>query len=105
MTLCKYAQEWYYLHMELITVTEAARRAGVRREAIYYSIKAGKIKANREYGNVLVDANELTHYKPRASVTRVPPRRHVTGLGKFASVLSSTEEYFARKAEEKALER
>jgi excisionase family DNA binding protein len=91
--------------MQLISVSEAARRAGVRREAIYYSIRAGKINAHRESGAVLVEAEQVDRYNPRASSSRAPKQRHVTGRGRFADVLSSVDDFIARKAEEKALER
>jgi excisionase family DNA binding protein len=95
--------------MELLSVKEAAERAGVTSKAIYYSISHGKLTAHKKYGRVLVDALEVDKYSPRAiSNTRSGPvgnQRLLTGRGFLAQAPGSTEEFMARKVSEKALER
>jgi excisionase family DNA binding protein len=87
--------------MEMITVTEAARRIGVRREAIYYKIKVGALKAHREYGNILLEAADIDAYKPRAHASR----RQSRSYGLLANRGRSVDDFMRRKQEEKALDR
>lgn len=87
--------------MELITVTEAASRLGVRREAIYYSIRQGKLTAHRDFGRVLVEAEQVAAYRPRRDIKR----KTLRGRGYLAGRQGSVDEFIARKAAEKAMER
>jgi hypothetical protein len=60
--------------MELLTVQDAAERAGVTVKAIYYSLGHGKLTRHKQYGKILVDLDELAKYRPRGhgGVTRSP---------------------------------
>jgi len=95
--------------MELLSVQEAAKRIGVTNKAIYYSLYHGKLTAHRKYGRVLVDASEIDRYKPRAHSAKQPQavvsQRVLTGRGFLSQTPGSTDEFMARKANEKALER
>jgi len=49
----------------LIKVTSAAKRAGVKRQAIYYRIEKGDLAAIPIDGNIYVDKNEAAKLKFR----------------------------------------
>ncbi len=51
--------------MELISVSNAASRAGVTTKAIYYSLEHGKLTRHKQYGKLLIDFDELSRYQPR----------------------------------------
>ena len=52
--------------MTLITVQEAAGKAGVSVKAIYYALTEGNLTRHEQYGRVLVDKQEIEAYQPRA---------------------------------------
>ncbi|HEY3329102.1 MAG TPA: helix-turn-helix domain-containing protein [Capsulimonadaceae bacterium] len=93
--------------MELMSVQEAAKKAGVTAKAIYYSIHNGKLTPHRQYGRVLVDVSEVENYKPRAHPLRTvsPVKRVLTGRGFLVGEPGVVDDFIARKAAEKALDR
>jgi len=60
-----------------VSISEAARRAGVRRSTIYRKLDAGKLsKETGEDGQPLIDLSELARIYPRAVTAR--PDTHAT---------------------------
>jgi excisionase family DNA binding protein len=52
--------------MNLITVQEAAQRLNVTDKAIYSALANGSLTRHEQWGRVLVDAEEVAAYTPRA---------------------------------------
>jgi hypothetical protein len=88
--------------MELLTVQEAASRAGVSAKAIYYHINHGQFTRHSQFGKVLVDAEEVAVYRPRASSAASPGA--LRGFGLLSELPGSSRTFMKRKAAEKALE-
>jgi hypothetical protein len=95
--------------MELLTVQEAAARAGVTTKAIYYSLGIGKLTAYSQFGRVLVNVEELSRYKPRRKQLGKSQIKisiaHPSARGRFAHLLSPVDEFIANKELEKSLDR
>lgn len=62
--------------MALVTVIEAAEKAGVMVKAVCYALAEGSMTRRKQHGRVLVDEEELKDYLPRAYGER-PSRRQV----------------------------
>ncbi len=51
----------------MITLAEAASLRGVHYDAIYKLVKAGRLKAEKMYGRLLVYRSEVLAYVPKKS--------------------------------------
>jgi excisionase family DNA binding protein len=61
--------------MTLITVQEAAERLKVTPKAVYFAIKDGKLTAQKQYGRVLVDEDQVAGYTPIGGAERPSKRK------------------------------
>lgn len=58
-----------YIHMPLMTVSEAARYMGVGKKIIYQLIEFDEIRAVRERGAVLVEKRSLDAFRASGKLT------------------------------------
>jgi excisionase family DNA binding protein len=93
---------------DFMTVADAARAIGAAEPTIRTAIRKGRLPSRRVLGRIVVETSALEEYRRRTRPDGVKPKgrpRSLSGLGYLAGLSGSVDDFIARKAEEKALER
>ena len=89
--------------MELLTVKEAAGRAGTTPKAIHACISAGEVTRHMHSGRVLVDADEVAGYVSRKGWMKAAQQLRSYGI--LSGIPGSSQSFMARKSAEKEFDR